>query len=51
MDRQLSEFSNERRITDYFLQRFVIEKSNVLLVVLGKMTCQDQFFLNKIKKL
>ena len=51
MDRQLSEFSNERRITDYFLQRFVIEKSNVLLVVLGKMTCQDQFFLNKIKKI
>jgi hypothetical protein len=51
MDSQLSDFSNERRITDYFLQSFIIEKANILLVVLGKMTCQDQFFLNKIKKI
>ena len=51
MNSQLSDFSNERRITDYFLQSFIIEKANILLVVLGKMTCQDQFFLNKIKKI
>ena len=44
MDRQLNDFSNERRITGYFLQRFIVEKSNILLVVLGKMTCQEQFF-------
>ena len=44
MDSQLSDFSNERRITDYFLQNFIIEKANILLVVLGKMTCQVNFF-------
>lgn len=47
---QINNFINERKITDYFLQRFALEKSNVILLVIGKMTREDQFFLNKIKK-
>ena len=47
---QIHNYINEKKITDYFLQRFAIEKSNVILLVFGKMTRQDQFFLNRIKK-
>ena len=47
---QIHHYINEKKITDYFLQRFALEKSNVILLVFGKMTRQDQFFLNRIKR-
>ena len=48
---QIEKFTNERKITDFFLQRFIIESADVLLLVVGKLTIEDQFFLNKITKL
>ena len=48
---QIYTLTNERRITDFFLQRFIIENANVLLLVVGKLTIDDQFFLNKLTKL
>ena len=48
---QIEKFTNERKITDFFLQRFIIENADVLLIVVGKLTIEDQFFLNKITKL
>ena len=47
---QIHNYINEKKITDYFLQRFALEKSNVILLIFGKMTRQDQFFLNRIKR-
>ena len=50
-DEQIYSLTNERRITDFFLQRFIIENANVLLLVVGKLTIDDQLFLNKLTKL
>ena len=41
---QIEKFTNERKITDFFLQRFIIESADVLLLVVGKLTIEDQFF-------
>ena len=48
---QIYALTNERRITDFFLQRFIIENANVLLLVVDKLSIDDQFFLNKLTKL
>ena len=50
-DEQLYVLTNERRTTDFFLQRFIIENANVILLVVGKLSIDDQFFLNKLTKL
>ena len=43
--------TNERRMTDFFLQRFIVENANVIILVVGKLSIDDQFFLNKLTKL
>ena len=50
-DGQLIDLTNERRVTDFFLQRFIIENAHVILLVVGKLSIDDQFFLNKLTKL
>lgn len=50
-DEQIESLSNERKITDFFLQRFIIENANIILLVVEKLSIDDQFFLNKITKL
>ena len=50
-DEQLYILTNKRRTTDFFLQRFIIENANVILLVVGKLSIDDQFFLNKLTKL
>lgn len=50
-DEQIYSLTNERRITDFFLQRFIIENANVVLLVVEKLSIDDQFFLNKLTKL
>ena len=47
-DGQLIDLTNERRVTDFFLQRFIIENAHVILLVVGKLSIDDQFFLNKL---
>ena len=51
IDNQIYNLTNERKITDYFLQRFIIENANIILLVVGKLSIDDQFFLNKLTKL
>jgi hypothetical protein len=51
IDTQIYYLTNERKITDYFLQRFIIENANIILLVVGKLSIDDQFFLNKLTKL
>ena len=36
--------TNERRITDFFLQRFILENANVVLLVVEKLSIDDRFF-------
>ena len=50
-DEQIESLSNERKITDFFLQRFIIENANIILLVVEILSIEDQFFLNKITKL
>jgi len=50
-DEQIESLTNERKITDFFLQRFIIENANIILLVVEKLSIEDQFFLNKITKL
>ena len=50
-DKQINILTNERRTTDFFLQRFIVENANVILLVVGKLSIEDQFFLNKLTKL
>jgi len=50
-DEQLIDLTNERRVTDFFLQRFIIESAHVILLVVGKLSIEDQFFLNKLTTL
>ena len=50
-DQQLYTLTNERKITDFFLQRFIIENTNIMLLVVEKLSIDDQFFLNKLTKL
>ena len=50
-DVQLIDLTNERRVTDFFLQRFIIESAHVILLVVGKLSIEDQFFLNKLTTL
>ena len=50
-DDQINFLTNERRMTDFFLQRFIVENANVIILVVGKLSIDDQFFLNKLTKL
>ena len=50
-DDQINSMTNQRRMTDFFLQRFIVENANVIILVVGKLSIDDQFFLNKLTKL
>ena len=50
-EKQLNDLTNERKITDFFLQRFIIENAHVILLVVGKLSMEDQLFLNKLTTL
>ena len=48
-DIMLKEQSREKMITEYFLQNFILNNSDILLAVVGLLTFQEQKFLNKLK--
>ncbi len=43
------EKSNEKLITELFLQNYIIHNSDILLIVVEKFTYSEQKLLNKIK--
>ena len=45
----LKEKAREKLITEYFLQNFIMDYSDILIAVVGLLTFQEQKFLNKIK--
>jgi len=48
---EIEEIARDRQLTEFFLQSFIIENSDVLLMVVGILTFSDQKLLNKLKKL
>ena len=46
----IQEISNDKIITDYFLQNYIIHNSDILIIVVGILTYSEQAFLNKIKR-
>ena len=45
----LKEIASDKTLTEYFLQSFVVQKSNILIVVLGIISYNEQQLLNRIK--
>ena len=46
---QIAKFTKDRRLTDYFLQKFILWNSDILLCVVGQLTFSDQKFINTIR--
>ncbi len=40
----------DKKAAEIFIQNFIIENCNILIIVVGTMTFRDQMFLNRIKK-
>ena len=40
----------DRQITDYFIQKFILEKSDIFICVVDNLTLTDQKFINRIIK-
>ena len=45
----LKEKAKEKLVTEYFLQNFIMDSSDIIIAVVGLLTFQEQKFLNKIK--
>jgi len=45
----LKDIASDKTLTEYFLQHFIIEKSNILLVVVGILNYPEQKLINRIK--
>lgn len=48
-DEMLKEKAKEKLVTEYFLQNFIMDSSDIIIAVVGLLTFQEQKFLNKIK--
>ena len=46
----IEDMLKDRQITDYFIQKFILEKSDIFICVVGNMTLTDQKFINRIIK-
>ena len=46
----IEDMVKDRQITDYFIQKFILEKSDIFICVVGNMTLTDQKFINRIIK-
>lgn len=48
-EQRICDLARDRQLTELFLQKFVIEKSNILLIVVGMLTYSDQKLINRLK--
>ena len=49
-NKEFKENTRDKIMTELFLQNFIIDVSDVLLVVVGKLTYSEQLLINKIKE-
>ena len=47
---ELTEKSRDKLLTEFFLQNFIVQYSDLLIVVIGLLTFSEQKLINKIKK-
>ena len=48
-DDLLKEKAKDKLVTEYFLQNFIMDSSDIIVAVVGLLSFQEQKFLNKIK--
>ena len=48
-EENIEEYSRDKLLTEYFLEKFILQKSNVLIIVVGPMTISEQKLLTKLK--
>ena len=46
----IENIAKDRQITDYFIQKFILEKSDIFICVVDNLTLTDQKFINRIIK-
>ena len=46
---EFEKYSRDKLITEYFIQRFIIWKSNILILLVGNITLTEQKLLSRIK--
>ena len=49
INEEIEEYARDKLLSENFLQKFIINKSNILLVVIGNMTLSEQKLLTRIK--
>ena len=49
INEEIEEYARDKLLSENFLQKFIIWKSNILLVVIGNMTLSEQKLLTRIK--
>ncbi len=47
--KQISKFTKDRRLTEYFLQKFILCNSDILLCVVGELNISEQKFIDTIR--
>ena len=46
---EFEKYSRDKLLTEYFLQRFIIYKSNILILVVGNISLTEQKLLSRVK--
>jgi HSP20 family molecular chaperone IbpA/GTPase SAR1 family protein len=46
----IESYARDKQTTEFFLQSFVTNNANVLILIMNQMTSTDQILLNKVKK-
>jgi len=49
-DYEFEEYSRDKLISEFFIQKFIIFKSNILILVIGNITLNEQKLISRIKK-
>ena len=49
-DNEIEEYSRDKLISEFFIQKFIIYKSNILIIVVGNITLNEQQLLTRVIK-
>ena len=49
-NKEFKENARDKNMREFFLQSFIIKESDILLIVVGKLTYSEQLLINKIKE-
>ena len=47
---QIKQFNGNNQITDYFLQKFILDSADILLCIVNQLNLNDHKFLNRIQE-